>query len=566
MLHDGSTTLSSNSKSSEDNHQNNNIDKSILLKNILFSKFERKIKNLEIDSKNHLNLINFTLNLTKNVTNTCIDLEKRVFEKINQKNKLKRNNTNRETLTSRNSKIIKNNNLMSNKTLPRLKTPLLHNSKSQIKFKTPKHISKTLYKSKSNSNILKGRNENSRNTIRKSKTFKSLKPQKTVSSFRRKSVLVPNKIENKFLLKNHNTSYYSESGKENKKDNSFISHQPSIFNKDNNLNNSKIQKDRNKNQSSSNLDYVRINNTPKSLNEDLEIYFKKNLDLSEDQLITDIDFKINNNLKIFSSKEFDMPKITISNNQININKYLDICFENILKYLNKFEIVNCLKVNKKFKNLINLFIIKKLKTEKEKYTNIMFNIQKTENFDINKAIIHSNKNLTLSKGTKKAILLLNEPVLNKLFDEDKLPDDDILLIYKIFFQLINHKISNSNCFYLNNKTNKINFWKECCNFFKNEKGGKTGITIEEVMKDQLNFSSENIYKILNLIDNKLYIVTPSYYTKKCSTTGLFVFFIKDILDYLGISHDKKTQIKGYNTYQNIINYIDKNIQKMREFI
>ena len=90
--------------------------------------------------------------------------------------------------------------------------------------------------------------------------------------------------------------------------------------------------------------------------------------------------------------------------------------------------------------------------------------------------------------------------------------------------------------------------------------------IENVMKDQLNFSSENIYKILNLIDNKLFIVTPSYYTKKCSTTGLFVFFIKDILDYLGISHDKKTQIKGYNTYQNIINYIDKNIKKMREFI
>ena len=228
--------------------------------------------------------------------------------------------------------------------------------------------------------------------------------------------------------------------------------------------------------------------------------------------------------------------------------------------------MNCLKVNKKFKNLINIFIIKKLKTDKEKYSNILFNIQKMENFDINKVIIHSNINLTLSKGTKKAILLLNEPVLNKLFNEEKLPDDDILLIYKIFFQLINHKITKNNCFYLNNKTNKINFWKECCNYFKNEKGGKTGMIIENVMKDQLNFSSENIYKILNLIDNKLFIVTPSYYTKKCSTTGLFVFFIKDILDYLGISHDKKTQIKGYNTYQNIINYIDKNIKKMREFI
>ena len=92
MLHDGSTTLSSNSKSSEDNHLNNNInsniDKTTLLKNLLLSKFDKKIKNLENDSKNHLNLINITLNLTKNVTNTCIDLEKRIFEKINQKKKI----------------------------------------------------------------------------------------------------------------------------------------------------------------------------------------------------------------------------------------------------------------------------------------------------------------------------------------------------------------------------------------------------------------------------------------------------------------------------------------------
>ena len=82
MLHDGSTTLSSNSKSSEDNHlynniNNNNIDKTTLLKNLLLSKFEKKIKNLENDSKNHLNLINITLNLTKNVTNTCIGFLKK---------------------------------------------------------------------------------------------------------------------------------------------------------------------------------------------------------------------------------------------------------------------------------------------------------------------------------------------------------------------------------------------------------------------------------------------------------------------------------------------------------
>ena len=60
-------------------------------------------------------------------------------------------------------------------------------------------------------------------------------------------------------------------------------------------------------------------------------------------------------------------------------------------------------------------------------------------------------------------------------------------------------------------------------------------------------------------------ITPAYFSKICGTTGLFVFFIKDILDFLGISNDKKLQSNSYWTYKGVINVIDKKIAKIKSF-
>lgn len=61
-------------------------------------------------------------------------------------------------------------------------------------------------------------------------------------------------------------------------------------------------------------------------------------------------------------------------------------------------------------------------------------------------------------------------------------------------------------------------------------------------------------------------ITPAYFSKICGTTGLFVFFIKDILDYFGISNDKKTKPKAYWTYKDLIELLDKRIEVIRKYL
>jgi len=47
-------------------------------------------------------------------------------------------------------------------------------------------------------------------------------------------------------------------------------------------------------------------------------------------------------------------------------------------------------------------------------------------------------------------------------------------------------------------------------------------------------------KLNNLCEGKTNKITPVYYSKLCPTTGLFVFIVKDALEYIGILEDKKT--------------------------
>ena len=44
----------------------------------------------------------------------------------------------------------------------------------------------------------------------------------------------------------------------------------------------------------------------------------------------------------------------------------------------------------------------------------------------------------------------------------------------------------------------------------------------------------------NLCEGKTNKLTPVYYSKLCPTTGLFVFVVKDALEYIGILEDKKS--------------------------
>ena len=96
--------------------------------------------------------------------------------------------------------------------------------------------------------------------------------------------------------------------------------------------------------------------------------------------------------------------------------------------------------------------------------------------------------------------------------------------------------------------------------------GKTGDCLNDIVsKKKLFIDSENIYKIYKLVQNDIDKITPTYFSKICGTTGLFVFFIKDILDFLGFSNDKNLQKNAYWSYSEIINSLDSKINILNKY-
>ena len=167
-------------------------------------------------------------------------------------------------------------------------------------------------------------------------------------------------------------------------------------------------------------------------------------------------------------------------------------------------------------------------------------------------------NFVLTRGAVRAIDLLNENLYNKIFTEGNLPSSDILLTYKILFQLLKKQE------FLALKDDKVKFWKKVCDFFVKEGNGKTGALINSLIKD-IDFSDENIYKLIKLAGNDVSKITPTYFSKFCGTTGLIIFLIKDAFEYAGIVIDKKTLPKRlFKNYNYALQVINVKLEKMKK--
>ena len=222
----------------------------------------------------------------------------------------------------------------------------------------------------------------------------------------------------------------------------------------------------------------------------------------------------------------------------------------IIKYLTNEDIVNLISVNKLFRKNFLKQIIFNLKEEKNKYKELIscFNENNVgEKYNIDKMI--------MSNKTEKATQLLNDSHLNQLFIQKEPPSKDILLIYYLYFQMINHPISNL-------KSNNKEFWNKCCEYFNKEENGKTGIVLEKNFK-KLNLTPQNIYKILKLLDGDLIKINLTHFSKICRTTGLFTFYIKDILNFLGITNEKTLSNNSYWTFKDIIELIKNKIEILK---
>ena len=215
----------------------------------------------------------------------------------------------------------------------------------------------------------------------------------------------------------------------------------------------------------------------------------------------------------------------------NILSYLPISDRNILIESSKiFKQYQLQKMNNLKTLLLNLCNIKEGNTIEDK---INYFKNKYSEEELNKPYL----NFEMSKGTVKAIQLLNNEEYIKIFNLNNLDDElnEIYIIYRCLCYLINQKeIAEI-------KSDKL-FWSKFCEFINENSKGKIGDFINELSKN-LNFDDKNgllLEKLVCDIKNK---IVPSYYCKICTTTGLFSFLIKDALEYNGVlSLNKKTQV------------------------
>ena len=252
-----------------------------------------------------------------------------------------------------------------------------------------------------------------------------------------------------------------------------------------------------------------------------------------------------------NEKQYFISTFNIINNfeKIKFNPY-------IFKYLSLNDFFVIKNISKKFHEITISYMIKYLENE-------INNIQKIkDNLNIKEVPNREGlENIVLSKGSKKATQLLNESQLNHLFKDEKIPLGDIILIYRIYFQMINHP------FALIAKTDIESFWEKCKFYFTNEQNGKTGdILITMINKKKIDISKNNLYKIYYLVKGNLNKIVPNYFSSICGTTGLFVFIIKDILEFLGISQKIKKKENAFWTYSDIIEAINERINHLKNYI
>ena len=143
------------------------------------------------------------------------------------------------------------------------------------------------------------------------------------------------------------------------------------------------------------------------------------------------------------------------------------------------------------------------------------NKYKGQNLDPNKY------SFQLSKGSFQALELLDDEIYNNIFKSKELksPLDNIILIYRIFFQLMNNEE-------IIGLVNDNKFWEEARNFFLENDNNKLGYFIKDNI-NEFDFTNENIYKLKKLIKGQEERLKPTIYENICETTGLISFIIKD---------------------------------------
>lgn len=552
-----------------------NNSKELLIK-LLKEKLDSRIIKLEKRHKTHISIMKLTTGTIDEITEWANNANKQIKEKL-KKDKEKSSTQLKQTKLK-----PKNSVPMSSKTYTKTKTPLrMKMSKTfLIQEDSKKDLNRT---SKSNKSYI-NKNVSSKTLGNRTKSFSFLNKEKKKNKQNNLNIYGngneylrrPSIISNK-SSKSNKTSMTSKTPKSKKsiikvskngitpvrrktpfkKRNVIATENTEIHSMNNIKNLSTSQSKENYIKSSeiinSNIDMHQKAMEELNMNKMESAIQKDDLLNNDDPLLvaplTDLDFP---NFKLSNSNTL---KSTISELEtINYEKNFDEkLYKKISDYLSLIDLIQFKNISRNFNKLFFVYISNKLKEDK------IFFINKKKKLDENDIPENlSFKDFVISKGSTKAIKLLNEPSLNHLFYEDTPADNGRLIIYRIFFQLINHPYK-----YIP-KDKKEEFWKKCKNYFSNEIKGKTGELLQKTLDDKMiDIEGDNLYKLYKLVENDLDKVYPTYYSKICGTTGLFCFFIKDILDFVGISNDEKINSKAYWTYTKIIDSLENKINHIK---
>ena len=532
-------------------------NKEILI-TLLKQKLENRIIKLERRNKIHLNLMNETTQTIKKITEWSINANNQIKEKT-KKNEKSMNQTVQKTINKNKKyeKIEVRSNIR--KQSFRSKTPLRTKTSKLLIPDETKYLTVNRNYIKSNKYFtINTKNEKLFDTKPKSNSF-------YVKKKKRKSIINNNlNIETEALRRPSEISNKSNktSTSKKKKNIETPSRKKTPFKKKNI--NEKIEKNNlsiklNENKSSENVINSKIIKKVKKKKDEItqmETELQKGEFLTNnDPLliapITDLDFFIDKKLSNSNiSLCFDIKEKL----NLLLNKLDDKIYKNISDFLNIDDLIQFKNISKFYHKLFIVYIRNLLENDKIYFNKKLKNLNIEDSIPPNQTII----NFNLSKKSLKALELLNEPSVNQFFFQKTLVDDKRLIIYRIFFQLIKHPYKNIE------KCKKEEFWEKCRYYFSHEANGKVGELLQKIYDEKMiNIDGNNLYKIYKLAYKDLDKIYPKYFSNFCGTTGLITFFIKDVLDFVGISNDENIQLNAYWTYNEIIEDLDNKINYLK---
>ena len=367
--------------------------------------------------------------------------------------------------------------------------------------------------------------------------------------------------------KDKNDKYYSEKKTERKK----------IFN-----GNELVIKKERKNKDDIEKTKTYKNSVYNEINQNLKNIIN-NYDITKEKTIKDFELFLNEN----DSFEFNYsPKLIKTLNTFKkgnkfVKKYLylpkyqkysneeiikSLIYKNILSFLTPIEKYTFSKTNKES-------LVKYMKS-KGSETEILLDKYKNQKQQIEK-ILNKNQNIKVTKENffndnrlAQIFNFLNDTKYLEIFnDKSKIPDDNIIFVFKLFFLIIKGTDK------LIDLKNDI-FWEKISTYFINhtnefnQNDYLLGELVRKILEQKLDFSEAKIQKIKDIIDQvDLRQINPNTFKDISPTTSQFCFIIGYFLEFFGIIDKEWNPLEiEYKELNQKINELIKKINKIGLYI